>query len=207
LVALLFMALLSHGPLARCTVALVAAMLACQQAAISLHNDWCDRELDATARPRPAIPSVAESAVNVRRGAWVLVAASVGLALAINWREAGLDALGIASGFAYNAGLKRTAFSWLPFAVAFPLIPLFGPAAVDGPQRLAHLTPWVLLAGAPLAVAIHLADTVRDIETDRAFGMRGLAHRLGTRRSWCLLSALFIGGAVLLATTYRQMVG
>src|SRR5438876_791368 len=56
-VALLLMALLARGHPPGDKLALVAAMLLCQQVAISLHNDWCDRALDAMAKPWRAIPS------------------------------------------------------------------------------------------------------------------------------------------------------
>jgi 4-hydroxybenzoate polyprenyltransferase len=207
LVALAFMMLLARGAVRLDQVALVAAMLASQQAAISLHNDWCDRALDAVAKPWRAIPSGAVPATGVHAAAWLLAGASLVVSAGISWPEAALDALGISCGFAYNAWLKRTAFSWLPFAVAFPLLPLFGPAAVDGVERVRQLALPAVVAGAPLAIAIHLADTLRDVESDRAFGVRGITHRLGTRRARFACAALFAGGVALLAASYRQIVG
>ena len=52
---------------------------------------------------------------------------------------------------------------------------------------------WVLVSyaiGVPAAIAIHLADTIRDLEADAAFGVQGLAHRLGARRARTLRTAL-----------------
>ena len=159
------------------------------------------------AKPGRAIPSGAAPAAGVRVAAWLLAAASLIVAAGISWPEAVLDLVGIGCGFAYNACLKRTALSWLPFAVAFPLLPLFGPEAVDGVDRLRQLALPAAVAGAPLAVGIHLADTLREVESDRAFGVRGLAHRLGARRARYACAALFASGAALLAASYRQMVG
>ena len=201
------MVLLRRGHLPVDRLLLVGVMLACQQIAISFHNDWCDRDLDAAGKPWRAIPSGAVRSGLVRALAWLLVAASLALALPLGWLEVVLDALGIACGFAYNAWLKRTTLSWLPFAIAFPLVPLFGPAALDGVERALRLAPPLFAAGAPLAVAIHLADTLPDLRQDRAHGVRGLAHRLGARGSRAACAALFLGSALILASSYRQIVG
>ena len=196
-VALLFMVWLAggHPPVDR--FALVAAMLLCQQVAISLHNDWCDRALDAAAKPWRAIPSGAAPAGRVRAAAWLLAAFSLGFAAAINRRETLLDVVGIGAGFAYNARLKRTAWSWLPFAIAFPLLPVFGGVALP----MLHAPPsWLFVSyaiGVPAAVAIHLADTIRDLDADAAFGVQGLAHRLGVRRARALRTALALLAALV----------
>ena len=38
-------------------LALLGAMMTAQQLAISLHNDWCDRDVDRVAKPWRAIPA------------------------------------------------------------------------------------------------------------------------------------------------------
>jgi 4-hydroxybenzoate polyprenyltransferase len=201
------MVVLAHGQVTSGHLIAVGAMLVCQQVAISLHNDWCDRALDATAKPWRAIPSGYASPRAVRAAAWLLAVASLAVALPLGWLEVALDAIALAAGFAYNASLKRTALSWLPFAVAFPLIPLFGPAAMDDPGRVWQLAPPFYAVGAPLAVAIHLADTLPDLLRDRDHGVRGLAHRLGERRARVACAGLFAAAALILAETYRQIVG
>ncbi|HEY7295875.1 MAG TPA: UbiA family prenyltransferase [Dehalococcoidia bacterium] len=207
LVALLFMVLLARGRPPGDKLAPVALMLSCQQVAISLHNDYCDRALDAAAKPWRAVPSGAASARGVLAGAWLLAALSLAFAVLVNWTEALLDLIGLAAGFGYNASLKRTALSWLPFAIAFPLLPIFGAVALGSPL----LSPWVVAgcfaAGAPIAVAIHLADTLPDLTSDLHAGVRGVAHRLGARWSRRLCLALFVlGGTALcvLAALVRQ---
>jgi 4-hydroxybenzoate polyprenyltransferase len=176
-------------------LALLLGMAAAQQGAVALHNDWCDRDLDAVAKPWRAIPRGAVPAAGVRRAAWALAGGSAGLALALGRGVLALNVASTAAAFAYSARLKRTAWSWLPFAVAFPMLPLFGAAALRAwPPRW-----WSLfVVGAPAVVAIHLADTLPDLETDAAGGVRGLAHRLGargTRRA--SLGALGLVGAAV----------
>jgi 4-hydroxybenzoate polyprenyltransferase len=177
--ALLFRAGSPHRDTGRRLVRLMA-MTAAQQVAISLHNDWCDRALDAATKPWRALPQGFVSPGLVNRTAWALAALSVVLAAPAGWRLVLLDVAGTGAGFLYNARLKRTPWSWLPFAVAFPLLPLFGAAVLDAwPRRW-----WSLfVVGAPAVLAIHLADTIPDLEGDAGAGMAGLAHRLGRQRA------------------------
>jgi 4-hydroxybenzoate polyprenyltransferase len=193
-VAVGFTVLLVGGLPALDRLALLAAMLVCQQFAISLHNDWCDRDLDAAAKPWRAIPAGVVSAGTVRVAAWALAVASLGAALPLGATEVALDGLGIAAGFAYNAYLKATPLSWLPFAVAFPLLPLFGAAAFG-----AWPAAWwsLFVVGLPCVVAIHLADSLPDLASDAAAGAGGLAHRLGAAAAR-RVSLLALGVAAVL---------
>jgi 4-hydroxybenzoate polyprenyltransferase len=94
----------------------------------------------------------------------------------------------VACGWAYNAGAKGTAFSWLPYAVAFGALPAVATLS-DVPAR--RPPGWAMAAGALLGVAAHLANVLPDLRADAATGVRGLPHRLGAR-------ATAVGGAVVL---------
>jgi 4-hydroxybenzoate polyprenyltransferase len=85
----------------------------------------------------------------------------------------------VAGGWAYNLGLKATVWSWLPYAVAFGLLPVFIWLAGDdsGAPPL-----WLPLAAACLGVGAHLLNVLPDIADDAATGVRGLPHRLGAHR-------------------------
>ena len=126
--------------------------------------------------------------------AWVLAAVSLVLAAPGGRRLVLLDAAGTGAGFVYNARLKRTPWSWLPFALAFPLIPLFGAAALDAwPRRW-----WTLfLVGAPAVLAVHLSDAIPDLEGDARAGAGGLARRLGRDRATRLCLAALGGSALV----------
>ena len=172
----------------------LALSLTLQQFAISLHNDYADRHLDSLAKPRRALPSGRLSARTVLTASLLLAAASLLTALSLGPDEVLLVALGLAAGFLYNAVLKRTALSWLPFALAFPLIPLFGMAALD---RWPWYWPFVYAAVPPLAVAIHLWDSLPDLAADRRAGISSFATRLGPHRTrrlawWLAGASLFI---------------
>jgi 4-hydroxybenzoate polyprenyltransferase len=194
LAALGFALLFRPRPLdSRRRLLLLGAMVGAQQVAISLHNDWSDADLDRATKPWRAVPSGVAPAGAVRAAAWALAAVSLVLAVPGGRRLVLLDAAGTGAGFVYNARLKRTPWSWLPFALAFPLIPLFGAAALDAwPRRW-----WTLfLVGAPAVLVVHLSDAIPDLEGDARAGAGGLARRLGRDRATRLcLGAL--GGSAL----------
>lgn len=104
----------------------------------------------------------------------------------------------VASGWAYNLGLKSTVWSWLPYAVAFGALPAFV-SLVDTPDRLPPW--WMVAAGALLGVGAHLVNVLPDLEDDAATGVRGLPHRLGAR--W----ASGVAAAVLVTATAVIVVG
>lgn len=161
-------------PLSR--LALFLAAILFTQIAISLHNDYCDRELDAKAKPWRAIPRGLISAAAVLRLTLVLLGLGLLVATLLGPLVAALVAIGTGAGLAYNAWLKRSIWTWLPFWVALPSLVVCAFAVVE------RLEPWlwlVYLIGGPLVLAIYLADTLRDIETDTEYGVRGLAQRLG----------------------------
>ncbi|WP_431247374.1 UbiA family prenyltransferase [Leifsonia xyli] len=104
--------------------------------------------------------------------------------------------MAIASGWAYNLGLKTTAFSWLPFAVAFGILPAI---ATLGQEQPALPQWWVYVAGALLGVAAHVTNVLPDLDDDARTGIRGLPHRLGPRVSG-LLAFAALAVATLLIT-------
>jgi 4-hydroxybenzoate polyprenyltransferase len=180
------------------TAALIGAMIL-QQAAVSLHNNWCDRDLDARTKPWRAIPRGLVPAPAVRDWSLLLAAASLVVAACIGWRVLLADAVFLAAGFAYNAGLKRTIWSWVPFVVGFPAVPLGAWAAVGAVPPL-----WwtVYLVGLPATLAIHLADTLPDIRADVAAGVWGIAHRLGETTARRLALGLLIVAAAPAAAAW-----
>jgi 4-hydroxybenzoate polyprenyltransferase and related prenyltransferases len=164
-------------------------------------NDLADHDRDAVARPEKPLPA---GELSFNAAAWI---ASVGLAvqLAASWRLGGaplaLGAVASASALAYNLALSRTPFSALPYLVSFGVLPAWIAAGIGVPlERVLPAIPLV----APFAVAAHLANTLRDFDTDAAGGSRSLAQVLGRAASrWlaiglALAVGLGVGGALLL---------
>ncbi len=175
-------------------VPLVALAVLAGQASIGWSNDWLDADRDrAVARAdKPVVQGAVDPAV-LRVAALTAAAAAVVLSLALGLRPGLLLLALVASGWAYNAGLKRTVVSGLPYVTGFGALPAGVVAAAPG----APLAPWWLsTAGAALGAAAHLANVAPDLADDLATGVRGLPHRLGARAS-AALGAVLLGGASL----------
>jgi 4-hydroxybenzoate polyprenyltransferase len=129
----------------------------------------------------------------LRRAALAAAAAAVVLSLALGWLPGVLLLVLVASGWAYNAGAKRTVASVVPYVAGFGLLPAGVVAAAPGTP----LAPWWLVgAGAALGAAAHFANVAPDLEEDLATGVRGLPHRLGAGPS-AVACALLLGAASL----------
>ena len=91
--------------------------------------------------------------------------------------------------------LKGTPWSWLPFAVGIPILPVFGWLGATGtlPPVFALLVPVAVAAGAALAIANSLAD----IERDRGAGVKSIATALGAERAWAINAWLVVAIAVV----------
>jgi 4-hydroxybenzoate polyprenyltransferase len=187
------------------TLALLLVIEVCRQFSISAYNDYFDRYSDAGRSEKPVAtgeirPQVAWGIGAAFGVASLVLAATLGLPLLA------LTAIGLAGGLLYDVGLKYTALSWLPFAVAFPTLPLWAWVGVhpagDFPARLW----WVAPVGAVLAIGIHMADTMPDLVSDHAAGVRGIAHRLGIARSVAVCGGAF-GVALLLTLVLWPVLG
>jgi 4-hydroxybenzoate polyprenyltransferase len=166
------------------------------QFSISAFNDYFDRHVDAGRADKP----VASGAISART-AWVtgllLGVAAILLALPLGAWVAALTAIGLGGGLLYDAGLKYTAFSWLPFCIAFPTLPLWAWAGASPDGAFPPQLFWVVPVGGVLVLGIHLADTIPDLAADTEAGVRGLAHRLGPARSLALCWGAFGVGTLL----------
>lgn len=158
------------------TAWVVAAVLA-GQLSIGWSNDLLDRRRDLAAG-RTDKP-VARGDVPVRVvtiATAVAVVAVVPLSLASGWRAGLAHLLGVASGWAYNLGLKATPLSPLPYAIAFGSLPSFVLLGLPGHP----FAPWwITTAGALLGLGAHFVNVVPDIDDDLRAGIRGLPHRFG----------------------------
>ena len=159
---------------------LLAAQLAAQFT-ISLANDYFDAPYDRLSQPGKPVPA---GVISRRRvGQWAVVGVGVTLALAapLGGMVLLFTSLGLGPGLAYDAGLKRTGASALPFMLGFGVLPLWAAAGVN----VSLTGPVLACAGLTtvLVIALHLADTLPDLEGDHASGARGLAHVLGPKRA------------------------
>ena len=103
---------------------------------------------------------------------------------------------GIAWGVAYNFYFKFSAFSPLPYAIAFAALP----ASIAISKEI---TPplWMLLGGSIFGMAAHFINVIKDMEEDQVSGIQGLPQRLGTKRSVIVAITLIALGVLALYLT------
>src|SRR3954453_12583907 len=176
-------------------VVLVCLAVLAGQASIGWSNEWLDADRDrAVARGDKPVVQGAVSPALLRVSALISVGLAVVLSLLLGLAPGILLLVLVASGWAYNAGLKRTPASIVPYCTGFGALPAGVVAAAPGTP----LAPWWLVAaGAALGGAAHLANVAPDIEDDLATGVRGLPHRMGAVPS-AVAGALLLGTATLL---------
>jgi 4-hydroxybenzoate polyprenyltransferase len=177
----------------------VGAAVLAGQLSVGWHNDWLDALRDSAAG-RSDKPVVAGdiSRRTVASCALIALAAAVPLSFASGWRAALAHLLAVLLAWSYNARLKATLASFVPFAVAFPLLVAF--VTLGGPK--ASWPPWwALTAAALLGCGAHLVNAAPDLADDTAAGIRGLPHALGRTRS------VSVTVAALLAATLIESFG
>jgi 4-hydroxybenzoate polyprenyltransferase len=165
------------------------------QFAIGALNDLHDAPTDGGRVPAKPIPSGLVSADQAR----VVVAGAAvgGLALAATHGTGLLVLAGLVLviGFGYDLVAKGTAWSWLPFALGIPILPVYGWFGATGqvPAWALALVPAAACAGAALAVANARAD----VERDTANGVVTIATRLGDSGTRMALILAWAGAAAI----------
>lgn len=174
-------------------VVLTAAVFA-GQLSVGVSNDAFDaardREVGRTDKPLAR----GEVALGV---AWAvslgLLAVALVLSALLGWRMLSAHALALGSALAYNAWLKSTPWSIVPFVVSFGIFPSLATLSAADP---AFAAGWAWVAGAALGAAVHLTNVLPDLDDDARTGVRGLPHRLGARVSATIAAAAVVVGAV-----------
>lgn len=173
------------------------------QLVIGWSNDLIDADRDrADGRADKPLAGGALSREVVMIALVVAVAFTVVTSLLLGWRPGVIHLVFlVGSGVVYNAGLKATVWSFVPYALAFGSLPAAvwlaadgGPVAggVQGPPPA-----WLLIVGALLGVGAHLLNVLPDLVDDEGHGIRGLPHRLGQRRTQLLAPALLAVGVFI----------
>ncbi|WP_233498732.1 UbiA family prenyltransferase [Blastococcus sp. TF02A-26] len=177
-------------------VVLVCLAVLAGQASIGWSNDWLDADRDrAVARADKPVVQGAVAPSLLRSAALVSVVLAVVLSLLLGPAAGTLLLVLVASGWAYNAGLKRTAASVVPYVTGFGLLPAGVVAAAPGTPAAPW---WLIAAGGALGAAAHLANVAPDIEEDLATGVRGLPHRIGAAASAVTGAVLLFAGSLVL---------
>jgi 4-hydroxybenzoate polyprenyltransferase len=173
----------------------IAAIMLLAQFSISALNEWADADLDRRAgRLRPIPLGLVSPGTALALAVVCAVAAFLLCVLAdLGPLALLLVGVGIACGWAYDLWLKASPLSFVPLAIAFPLMP-FWIGAIAGRPLTSLL---ILFGGSPLATAIHLADAIPDRDSDRAAGLRTLAVALGKPGAELAAAGLLLFGTLV----------
>ena len=184
------------------TVWVVLAVLA-GQLFVGWTNDYVDRKRDTEARR--ADKPVAQGEISPRLVAIAAVVAGVAtipLSLASGVAATIVHLVGVASATAYNLGLKATAFSVVPYALSFAMVPAFITLGLAHP----HWPPaWVTLAASLTGVGGHFAQARPDVERDRRQRVLGMPQLVGERVSGVVAATFLVAGAAAIAYGARSL--
>jgi 4-hydroxybenzoate polyprenyltransferase len=180
-------------PPARLLGPLLLAMLG-GQLAIGATNELVDLPFDAVGKPTKPLPS---GDVSIR-GARLMVVGGLVIMIVCGLRFGvpafALLALGTGLGVAYNFWFKRTPWSWLPYLLALPLLPIWVFTSMGKPEpRLLFLYP----LGALAALGVHLAQALPDVAVDREAGLQTVTSRSGHLRTFVLAWLATLSGPIL----------
>lgn len=192
----------AHGfRLPEALLALVVAVAL--QVGVNYHNDYSDGVKGTDERRVGPVRLVGQRLAppNAVAGAAILafaLGAVAGLALVARsglWWLLPVGVAAVAAGWLYTGGPRPYGYAGLGEVFVFLF---FGVVAVVGTTatQLGHVTTVSLVASVPVglwAVAILVANNLRDIPTDAASGKRTLAVRLGDRRTRVLFAVVVVG--------------
>lgn len=177
---------------------LLGAAVLIGQASVGWSNDWLDAEIDRTAG-RYGKPAAFGrlSPDTLSRAAVLALVVAILLSFSLGVRPGAVHLIALLAAWSYNSWLKPTRFSWLPYLVAFSLVPaVFVTTSLPG----SLLPAWQLPLGAGLlGLAGHFANTVPDVSADALTEVRGLPQRAGPRLAMGLSVSFVSAGSLLLA--------
>lgn len=176
------------------------AVAAAMQVGVNYANDYSDgmRGTDDAYRVGPVrlVGSGLARPDRVKRAALAAFAvagiAGVVLAAAAGWELLVVGALCLLAGWAYTGGPRP--YGYLGLGEVFVFL-FFGLVATAGTTYvlLGRVDLFALLCGVPVglwAVALLMANNLRDVSSDAAAGKRTLAVRLGAKRARLLYAAV-----------------
>jgi 4-hydroxybenzoate polyprenyltransferase len=184
---------------------LVAPAMLAGQLSVGWSNDVFDAGRDAAVgRADKPVASGDISARAVWIAAVTALIAALAMSLAMGAAIVIINAVIIAAGWAYNAGLKSTLASGLMYLAGFAPIPAYAASTLPG-----HPAPrwWVTVAAGLVGLGAHFANVLPDLARDRATGVNGLPQQVAARwgagavRAIALLLLLSASVLLLLASS------
>jgi 4-hydroxybenzoate polyprenyltransferase len=179
---------------------LVAPAMLAGQLSVGWSNDACDaaRDVAAGRTDKPVV----RGEITVRSlwvAAFVSLAAALAMAAAISLVTMGILALLVGAAWAYNLGLKSTAWSGLMYLLGFGPLPAYAASTLPGQPAPRF---WVCVAAGLVGLGAHFANVLPDLDADLRSGVRGLpqivAARWGPGAARAAALVLLLSASVLL---------
>jgi 4-hydroxybenzoate polyprenyltransferase len=184
-------------------LALLAGAVLLGQLSIGWANDAHDAadDLAAGRAAKPTVAGLVRPSV-LRSSAW----AALVLCAPLSWLSAGLvggtvHIVAVLMGWLYDFRLARTMWSWVPYAIAFGLLPIVAATGIDVP-----VTWWLVAVFAIVGVSAHLANALRDADVDQTAGVANIAEHLGARRTRVIALCLLLVGVVIAGAAMRDAI-
>jgi 4-hydroxybenzoate polyprenyltransferase len=179
---------------------LVAPAMLAGQLSVGWSNDACDAVRDVAAGR--ADKPVVRGEITVRSlwvAAFVSLVAGLAMAAAISLVTMGILALLVGAAWAYNLGLKSTAWSGLMYLAGFGPLPAYAASTLPGQPAPRF---WVCVAAGLVGLGAHFANVLPDLDADLRSGVRGLpqivAARWGPGAARAAALVLLLSASVLL---------
>jgi 4-hydroxybenzoate polyprenyltransferase len=181
------------NPAGTCVLAALAVLTG--QLSVGWSNDRLDVERDR--RVGHGGKPLAQGLIQPRTVDAAIGAAIVGtcvFSLLLGWRAGLLHLAAVAAAWLYNAGLKATWLSWLPYAVAFGTLPAVATLAL--PQ---HPGPaaWIVAVTALIGTAVNFTNAMQGLAGHPRSDVRGAPDRIGGHASFVLAAVLLLVSGAL----------
>jgi 4-hydroxybenzoate polyprenyltransferase len=161
-------------------LSMVVAMLG-GQLAIGAANELVDLPIDRKAKPWKPLPAGDVSILGARAMVVLGLVLMIVFGLLLGGEAFALLVLGTGLGLAYDVWAKGTRWSWLPYLLALPLLPIWVFVALDRfDARLLLLYP----LGGLAAIGVHFAQSLPDVAVDREAGLANITSRVGERATF-----------------------
>lgn len=181
---------------------LVAPAMLAGQLSVGWSNDACDAARDAAAG-RTDKP-VAQGEISVR-AVWVAAAVSLAVAIALSAAIGPVtllvNAVFTGAAWAYNLGLKSTAWSGAMYLLGGTQIPWYATSTLPGHPAP---RPAVTVAAGLVGLGAHFANVLPDLSADARTGVRGLPQRVAARFGAAAVKSVAL--ALLLAASVLLLV-
>jgi 4-hydroxybenzoate polyprenyltransferase len=177
-------------------VVLATAAVLTGQLSIGWSNDRIDAARDrSTGRSDKPVANRQVPPAMVATAAAAALLVTIVLSALLGLFAAGAALTLVASGWAYNLGLKTTVFSGVPYLIGFGALPAVPFLALPG-----HPWPpwWAPVTGALLGFGAHFANVLPDLRADQATGVRGLPQRVCARTGVIVMAVALAAASVVL---------